>query len=265
MARVTATAGGLLVGLAIAGACGSAWARDVRIVAADLPPMVLGDGSGREERLIGEALALCGHTAVFTVVPFGRHWSEYKGGGYDAVATVPPGLALPGFASRPYIRYQNGASVLVASGLSVHSLDDLAGKRVITFSGGTEILPGLKEAASLFADLRELADQLIHSNLLFARRVDAVLADGLIFAEYNRRLRERVERGDALPFDPTQDVAFTAIFPPSPYVMAFQDAALRDEFDRCSAELEAGGRAATINREAVEPYRGTVGDQYLHD
>lgn len=264
--RMTGAGVAMLLGLGMTAA--PAGARTVTILAPELPPMMTADGKGHEAAIIRETLEACGHTAAFRVVPFGRHWIDYRdsaqtGGPVDAVTTVPQAMDLPGERSVPYIRYQNGASVLKGSGLSVSSLADLAGKRVVTFAGALDVLPGLREAVPGFADFRERSDQLVHSNLLFAGRVDAVLADGLIFAEYNRLLLAKAEAGGALPFNPRQEVVFTAIFPPTPYTMMFRDAGLRDAFDRCFSELEKKGRIEAINRAAVEPYRATVRNQYL--
>ncbi len=239
-------------------------ARPVTVLAPELPPMMSADGIGREASIIGETLAACGHQVRFKVVPFGRHWNEFRNGAaVDAVATVPAGMAMPGARSVPYILYRNGASVLKSSGLAVRSLADLAGKRLITFAGAPDVLPGLRAAIPSFEDFRERADQMVHSNLLFAGRVDAVLADGLIFAEYNRQLQEKARVAGGLPFDPSQPVAFTAIFPPTPYAMVFRDESLRDGFDRCFAGLKAQGRIDAIDRAAVARYAETVGDRYL--
>lgn len=249
-------------------------ARPVTVLAPELPPMMTADGTGREASIITETLAACGHEVRFKVVPFGRHWNEYRdnaqapgqgqgGGQVDAVSTVPAGMEMPGSRSVPYILYQNGASVLAGSGLTVRSLADLAGKRVITFSGAAEVLPGLRAAIPSFGDFRERADQMVHSNLLFAGRVDAVLADGLIFAEYNRQLQEKAKSAGGVPFDPAQPVQFTAIFPPTAYSMVFRDESLRADFDRCFAELKAKGRVDAIDRDWVARYAATVGDRYL--
>ncbi|PWC87288.1 ABC transporter substrate-binding protein [Azospirillum sp. TSH100] len=251
-------------------------ARPVTVLAPELPPMVSADGTGREATIIRETLAACGHEARFKVVPFGRHWNDYRDsvqagqgnggqgiGQVDAVSTVPPGMEMPGARSAPYILYQNGASVLKGSGLNVQSVSDLAGKRVITFSGAPDVLPGLRAAIPSFGDFRERADQMVHSNLLFAGRVDAVLADGLIFAEYNRQLQEKAKSAGGLPFDPAQPVQFTAIFPPTAYSMMFRDESLRADFDRCLAEMKAKGRIDAIDRDWVARYAATVGDRYL--
>lgn len=251
--------GALLLGVPLA------QARDIYILAPELPPMMDATGKGREAALITETLAACGHNVSFRVVPFTRHWADYKvdASGGDAVTTVPVGMELPGYATTEYIQYQNGASVLKASGLAVTALAGLQGKRVTAFAGGKDILPGLKGAIPSFAAYREVADQLVHSNALFAHRVDAILGDGLIFAEYNRQLQDMVRAGENLAFDPNQDVVFTAIFPPSSYHMVFREEALRDDFNRCFARLHKNRRIDTINRAAVEPFRATVGEQYL--
>ncbi|MBK1842772.1 transporter substrate-binding domain-containing protein [Azospirillum sp. YIM B02556] len=258
----------VLLSAALLPAARPAAARPVTVLAPEVPPMMTAGGTGREASIIAETLAACGHEAQFKVVPFGRHWNEFRDGArgpaqLDAVATVPEGMEMPGSRSVPYILYQNGASVLKSSGLAVQSLADLAGKRVITFSGAPDVLPGLRAAIPSFGDFRERADQMVHSNLLFAGRVDAVLADGLIFAEYNRQLQEKAKTAGGLPFDPAQPVQFTAIFPPTLYSMVFRDESLRADFDRCFAELKAKGRIDAIDRETVARYAATVGDRYL--
>lgn len=253
----------LLLLAALAAAAFPARAADIRILVPDLPPMFFADGTGREAAIIAEALAACGDRPVLTPVPFGRHWQDFtEGRGADAVSTVPPGVAIPGARSVPYIRYQNGAAVMRSSGLNVRSLEDLAFRRVITFAGAEQVLPGLAEAAPRLAELRERADPLVHSTMLFAGRVDAILADQLIVAEHNRLLAARRLAGERLSFDPSQEVVFTPIFPPTPYSMVFRDPAVRDRFDRCVADLQARGRIAEINRKAIEPYRAAVGDRY---
>ena len=240
-----------------------AQARDVTILAPNLPPMVHPGGTGHEADIIRETLAACGHVVSFTVQPFVRHWTQFREGRHDAVTTVPPSMDLGGFHSVTYIRYQNGISVLRGSSLPLRTLADLQGKSVIAFKGAKDILPGLKEAIPSFSRYDENTEQLIHSNLLFAKRADAVIADGLIFAEHNRQLRTSASAGKKLPFDPSQGVVFSAVFPATPYTMVFRTAALRDDFNRCFAKLQGAGRIDAILRAAVAPYRETVGTQYL--
>lgn len=241
----------------------STLAREVSLLAPNLPPMMNLSGQGHEAVIIKETLAACGHTVTFTVLPFVRHWAQYKEGRHDAVTTVPPEMDLGGARSVTYIRYQNGASILRANSPPLKSLADLKGKRIIAFKGAKEILPGLKEAIPELSRYDENTDQLIHSNLLFAKRADVVISDGLIFAEHNRQLRDNAKAGKKLPFDPHQDVAFNALFPPTPYTLVFKDTRLRDDFNHCFAKLQQAGRIDAILKAAVLPHRKTVGTQYL--
>ena len=229
------------------------------IAAPTLPPHVTADGQGREAQIIRETLQACGHEVRFQTAAFGSHWRRYRQREtLDAVTTVPEGKKLPGHMSQPYVRYQNGVSVLESADIQVDELSDLKGRDIVTFQDGIEIL-GLSDRRDMFATVHEVADQEVHSRLLFAGRVDAVLSDGLIFAAFNRRLREA---GD-VSFDPDQKVRFTAVVPPTAYRMAFRDAGLRDAFDRCFQKLKAGGRIEAINTEHISRFRETVGKQYL--
>ncbi|GGB51466.1 polar amino acid ABC transporter [Roseibium aquae] len=236
-----------------------AHADEIEILAGDLPPMIFADGSGREAELIKGALERCGHTVRFTVQPFTRHWKSYEAGTGDAVATVPIGMPLPGTATSAYIEYQNGVSYLAGSEASFSSLDDLAGRSVLAFKGASDILPGLGEASAGFSEYREVTDQITQSRMLFGGRVDAIIGDGMLFAEYNRQLGSESNLG----FDPAQPVSFQAVFDPSPYGLVFRDAALAADFERCFGEMKADGSAEAINKAWVEKYRETLGTSYL--
>ena len=237
-----------------------ATADEITILAGDLPPMFNADGSGREAEIISTVMERCGHTVSFEIQPFTRHWKTYASGTGDAVATVPVGMPLGGHQSDVYIQYQNGVSFLTDAGNTYGDLAALAGHSVIAFMGASDILPGLKDAASSFKSYKEVADQIGQSRMIFGKRVDAVVGDGMIFAEYNRQLRE--QSGD-LMFAPNQGVTFQAIFEPSSYGMNFRDAQLAEDFNRCFAEADAEGAIEAINSAWAERYRETLGTQYL--
>lgn len=231
---------------------------DVAISVGLLPPHMDEAGEGRDADILRAVIADCmGERMRLAVAPFTRHWTEYVDKQRDAVNTVPAGLKLPGHRSAGYITYQNGAAVL-ASAKPVATLADLAGRSAVTFADGTDIL-GLKDVR--FSRLVEQADQEIHANLLFTRRVDVVLADGMIVAEYNRRLRDRKSAQPQI--DAEQAVNFTAIFPPTVYHMMFREQALQQRFDQCFARQEAEGRIAAINHRYGDRYRDTIGRNYV--
>ena len=238
---------------------GRADADQVTILAGDLPPMVNAAGTGREAEVITSVMERCGHSVTFEIQPFTRHWKSYESGKGDGVATVPLGMPLPGHQSESYIQYQNGVSSLADSGGHYGELAALSGKSVIAFMGASEIIPGLKAAVPSFQSYKEIADQIGQSRMIFGHRVDAVIGDGMIFAEYNRQLREQSD----LMFDPNQDVTFQAIFAPSDYGMNFRSEALTADFNRCYAEAKADGSLDAINRKWADRFRETLGTQYL--
>lgn len=234
-------------------------ADEITVMAGDLAPMFLKDGKGREAEIITAALEKCGHTAKFEIQPFTRHWESYNSGKGDAVATVPVGMPIEGTATSEYIRYQNGVSYLTDSNADFGKIEDLKGKKVIGFKGAESIIPGLADHTGSFADYREVTDQITQSRTLFGKRVDAIIGDGMLFAEYNSQLRSQ----NGLKFDPNQPVTFKAVFDSSPYAMAFRNAGHAADFDRCFKEIEADGTVAAINKTWVDKYRDSLGNSYL--
>lgn len=249
----------ILTGVFVAVFPFSAVADEITVMAGDLAPMFLKGGKGREAEIITAALEKCGHTVKFKIQPFTRHWESYKAGKGDAVATVPVGMPIDGTATGEYIRYQNGVSFLSDGGADFGKIEDLKGKKVIGFKGAETIIPGLSNHTGAFADYREVTDQITQSRTLFGKRVDAIIGDGMLFAEYNRQLRSQ----SGLKFDPNQPVTFKAVFDSSPYAMAFRNADHAADFDRCFKEIEADGTVAAINKAWVDKYRDSLGSSYL--
>ena len=191
---------------------------------------------------------------MFDVEPFTRHWRSFENGTGDAVGTVPIGMDLGGTPTAPYISYRNGVTMLDATGITPTSLEDLSGLDVIAFAGATDILPGLLEARAGFSSYREVGDQLSHSRLLFARRVDAILGDGMITAEYNRRLAN----GPITTVDAGQPTTFSPIFEPTRFAMVFRDADRAAAFDACLDRSQDA--IAAVNATYVERYRDVIGE-----
>lgn len=246
--------------VALTGTAAPALADNITVLIGHLPPMSFEDGTGREAEIITHVMARCDMTVTFNVQPFTRHWKAYEAGQGDAVATVPAGMPIDGAPSNVYIQFQNGVSALEDRGLDFAELDDLAGHSVIGFMGASTILPGLAEASTSFGRYEEVADQIRQSRMVFAGRADAVIGDGMIFAELNRSLRAS---GDTPGFDPNQPVRFQAIFAPSDYTMAFRNPDHQASFDQCLSAAQADGSIAAIDAKWVEKYRDSLGSQYL--
>ena len=233
---------------------GPALAEDLEVRMAEIPPHMDVGGEGREADIIRAISKACGWTVMFDVEPFTRHWRSFESGDGDAVGTVPIGMTLGGIQTDSYVTYRNGVTMLDATGITPTSLEDLAGLDVVAFAGATDVLPGLLEARAGFSSYREVGDQLSHSRLLFAGRVDAILGDGMITAEYNRRLAN----GPILAVDASQPTTFSPIFEPTRFAMVFRDPDRAMAFDAC---LDQSREAiAAINAAYVERYRDAIGE-----
>jgi polar amino acid transport system substrate-binding protein len=198
----------------------------LRVVTALLPPHMDERGQGREADIIRTALP--DQTIAFHLQPFGRHWSAFLSDErFDAVTTVPDAVndKLKGYRSQTYIRFQNGIGYRRDRfpGTSTElGLGDLAGRRVVAFAGAAKILPGLSGHIKDYPLYLEEKDKRVHSALLIGDEVDAVVADGAIFFEYNKRLGAKR----------SIDTKFVALACATPYHMVFRSADVRDAFNR---------------------------------
>ena len=230
-------------------------AKEIIISAGQIPPHMTQDGTGREAEIISATLESCGHQAKFIVQPFPLRWDRYKNDpAVDAVATVADSYGLPGTQSVAYINYHDGVSVM--GDRSPKSLDDLSGLNVVAFTGAESLLPRLKAARPTFQSYHETSDQPEQVRQLFAGRVDAVIGDGLIFANSVAQLRAQNQK------QPHAEVRFHPIFAPTPYHMVFRDPALQQDFDRCYGVLKAAGKIDAINNAYLKDHRATLGRVY---
>jgi polar amino acid transport system substrate-binding protein len=254
----TSVAMAVFLGLAVA-----ASAADIRFVAPDIPPHFEPGEKGRIGEPMALALAQCGHRARLELVPFGRHWKTYaEDAQYDALATAEADQRFPGFSTEPFMHLQDGATVLAEGGMAeVGNVSELAGKRVIAFPDARRIL-SIDAAVPRFAYYLELGDRHDQLRPLFAGRVDAVLADGLITARFINGMRTDLQREKAVGIDPTIKVRFRRLFAPGPQRLYFRSEAVARDFDRCWKALVATGEAARIAEKYIQPYRAILADQY---
>ncbi len=238
--------------------------RTISIVTSLLPPYMDEQGQGREAEIIKAALFkayrndageessienMQSVTVNFNVQPFTRHWMSFLSDPrYDAVTTVPrdleldpePELRSKFYKSDVYVEFQNGIGYrmkALSTRFDDFSIDDLAGLRVVAFAGASRIISQLGTNRDKFPLYLEEPDQKIHSKLLSEGLVDAVVADGAIFFEYNRRLMHSAKMPDA---------AFSAVFCPTPYVMVFRSAKLRDDFNKGLKIISENGTLRAI-------------------
>lgn len=237
--------------------------KDLRLIGPNIPPHFDADGRGRIADVVRKTLERCGHSVNFTMVPFGRHWKDYTDNtSFDGLATAEADQKFPGYTTKPFMHLQDGATVVADQGLaSITSVDQLRGKRIVAFPEADKIL-GIEALVPQFKGFSMRADRFDQIRPLFAARADAILADGLITANFIRILRERARAGQEPDVDPTRAVVFRKVFSAGPQRLYFRDQAIARDFDRCFQELLTSGEVERITKPYVDRYRDILGDQY---
>lgn len=242
---------------------GGAGAREVVMVAPEIPPHFDANGNGRIGDVVRAALKECGHSVSFRVVPFGRHWEDYRADkSLDGLATAEADQVFPGTSTAPFMHLQDGATV-PADGphKGISGVEALRGARVVAFPNADKIL-GIQSLVPEFASFATRANRFDQLRPLFAGRADAVLADGLITAHFAGLLRQRVQAGEESQAVVARETSFRRIFAPGPQRLYFRDAGLAADFDRCFALIKGDGRAERLAEPYLRRYQGAVGDQY---
>ena len=256
---------GVLAGLLLLAATAASQARELHMIAPEIPPHFDKAGNGRVADVVRAALGRCGHEVRFTIVPFGRHWKDYADnpGAFDGMATAEADQTFPGHSTKPFIHLQDGATVMPALA-AISSVDNLKGLRVVAFPAADKIL-GIETSVPTFKSFSMRADRFDQLRPLLAGRADAILADGLITAHFIALLHERAAAGSEPNLDTATRVVFRKIFDSGPQRLFFREVALAAAFDRCVDELRASGELLRIAKPYVDRFRDILGDQYPVD
>ena len=233
------------------------------MIAPSIPPHFDAAGNGRIGDVIKASLKACGHDVSFTLVPFGRHWKDYVDDeGFDGLATAEADQEFPGFTTKPFMHLQDGATVLKGSGLElIMSVEELYGMRIVAFPNADKIL-GIEASVPKFKTFKMRTVRLDQIRPLFAGRADAILADGLITANFIQVLRENAEAGQEPDVDAMRPVVFRRIFSAGPQRLYFRDESIARDFDRCFQGLLESGEVERITKPYVDRFREVLGDQY---
>lgn len=207
-------------------------------VGLSLPPYIIADERrGMEYDIVREALAASGYELVPVFMDFGDVLQAIENGEVDAAMTYPGGLDSASALSQAHIVYHNHAMTLASRGIVVDTIADLAGKSVMAFQNARAFLSDPYNATvDRSAVYTEVPDQSMQNLALFQGDVEVVIADINIFNWFAHD--PRVTSGA----DTGQAVAYHAIFPPTPYHVAFQDPAIRDAFDTALSAMKQDGR-----------------------
>ena len=206
---------------------------------------------GREERIILKIFECMNTEIDIKLAPFGRHMSMFNSSkDIDVVTTVYGQNKLVGFETHSHITFNNGVSYLAEKfGQSIQSLNDLKGKRVISFVGATKMFPELEIIIPAFKSYSEISNQEIHSKMLFNDRVDAVISDAVIFAHHTAELQRENQKLYRKP------VKFQQVFKPTPFYLVFKSKMYRDKFNGCLSKLNS---LQILDRLNIEYYNEVI-------
>ena len=241
----------------------TASSKALEIVVPYLPPQFLHDGSGRAGDVVQATLKSCGHAVRFTSVPYGRHWQRYRNEPkFDGLGTAEGDHTFPGFSTKPFIRFQDGATTLKGSGFDTFTnVQQFHGSRIGTFIDAERIL-GIDVSVPKFSAFQQRTNRFDLIRPLFAGRIDAIFGDGLITEYFIELLKEKSQSGIEIDIYDGKMSSFRKIFNPVPQILYFRDEAISDDFDRCYQKLLDSGEIERITKPYVDQYRHQLRDQY---
>jgi polar amino acid transport system substrate-binding protein len=207
------------------------------------PPYVIRrpDGSltGLEFELAMAAAAAAGLSFEPDILPFGRLPEDFRRGRLDAFTPAGPGMQLPGCLSDTLLVYQNVAFTLARDRLPIDDIHDLAYYDVTAFQNASRLLgPAMRQVRQINTRYHEVANQMLQVRALFSGRTDVVVADRRIF----RFLMHSADAG----IDTSAPLDEHALFPASPYSVAFRDAAACAGFNDGLQHIHRDGRYTAI-------------------
>lgn len=211
------------------------------------PPYFFAPGAGGMEYEIAEkALAAGGYRMTAQHLPPTRALALLRAGHLDGMLTVTEGIGGKDHFSEPYLHYQNVAIALSSRNLRIRGVSDLRGLSIAAFQNASMLLgEEFRALADTHPDYREYPQQLTQNKLLYTGRVDVVVGDRLVFRHLTRHLET--------PIDVRQAITVYPLFPPSPRMAVFRNAAVRDAFNAGLQTIRRNGVYGAILKKYQEP------------
>lgn len=206
------------------------------------PPYIFENESrGLEYDIVVAALTSAGFQGLQPYyAPMERLHLRLERGELDGIATTQDhgGAA---FYSDVYIEYHNVAVALAKRQLQINSVADLAGYSISSFQRARFFLGAEFQAmAEHNPRYREEPRQINRNRLLYAGRIDLVIADRRIFRYFNTLVADQV--------DVSQPISLYPLFPVTPYRLGFRLAAQRDRFNQGLKAIRASGEYQQIEQ-----------------
>lgn len=227
----------------------TASARELKVAFSQYtPPYVFENGTGIVVDIVKTALEQNGDRVTPVYAPIGRVFKLFAEKQVDATTIIQESSGLAAAYSAVFMQYHNRAFALKSQNLSIKRIADLKDRSVVAFQSADRYLGDeFGRMTKQNSRYKELAQQDAQTQLLFLGRTDVVVMDESIFHFYRAMLLNDGKIKDA------EYVAFD-VFPPTPYKAAFNDAKLRDDFDRNIAAMRKDGRYDAVYRKYAERY-----------
>ena len=206
------------------------------------PPYVFeNEQRGLEYEIVIAALKSAGFQVLQPYyAPMERLHLRLERGELDGIATTQDDGGAA-FYSDVYIEYQNVAVALAKRQLQINSVADLAGYSISSFQRSRFFFgPEFQAMAEHNPRYREEPRQINRNRLLYAGRIDLVIADRRIFRYFNTLVGDQV--------DVSQPVTLYPLFPATPYQLGFRLAAQRDRFNQGLKAIRASGEYQQIEQ-----------------
>jgi polar amino acid transport system substrate-binding protein len=232
-------------------ACGmSASAKDLKIIFSQYtPPYVFENDSGIVVDIVRTALGSAGHVVHPVYVPLGRGFEMFAEKQVDGTTVIQESSGLKAEYSDTFMQYHNFAFALKSRNFSIKTIADLKGRSIIAFQNADKYLgQEFGRMAGANPNYKEIAQQDAQTQLVFMGRTDVAVMDESIFRYYTNKLISDGKVGKDQEY-----VAFD-IFPPTRYKAAFNDAGIRDDFNKGISAMRKDGRYDAIYRKYVEQY-----------
>lgn len=205
------------------------------------PPFVIENdpkNSGIQLELIKAIFAEEKQTVRFSHMSLVRSFASTEKWHSDGIITLPSGYQHENvFVSAPYISYQNVIISLKENDLSINTLADLKGKKIIAFQTARKFLGAEFAKAVEEAEYREIAAQMRQIRMLFAKRTQLLVLDINIFKHF---LHNNPDKKYTKPYDVHQ------LFAPKMYSAGFKSELNRDQFNRGLKKIKANGKYQQI-------------------
>ncbi|POR01011.1 hypothetical protein AU468_09090 [Alkalispirochaeta sphaeroplastigenens] len=233
------------LGVLVALWAGTASATEITMGFAPVPPYVMEESggalSGLEYEIIREALAVRGYTLRPQLFPLARVIETVRQGNTQAGARILEAHDTGRYLSDVYLVFNNVAVGLKESNLSINSVSDLGNMRMVSFQRATIVLgPDFAAAAQNSPGYSEAADQRVQIRMLFGDRVDVAVGESRILQHFIHDPETGVDTSVA-----TEEFA---VFPETPYRVAFVDQQHMRDFNAGLAEIRANGTYDAIMR-----------------